>query len=271
MMESYTLRDIETMLGISRSVIDGLVSAGFVSPTRGKKREYRFTFQDLVILRTALDLRAANIPPRKVARSLKRLRESLPDELPLSGLRIAAVGGEIAVKDRDAQWQVDSGQLLFDFEVTAVSGSVALLSRASEQDGDSSHWFSLACVLESEDPAEAEAAYREAIRKAPDYVDAYLNLGCLLCDVGRCEEAIALYRDALDHCPNEALLHFNLAVALEDLHRTEESLASYEASLKLLPRFADAHYNAARLHELLGHANKAIRHYSEYRRLENQA
>jgi hypothetical protein len=85
MMESYTLRDIEAMLGISRSVIDGLIGAGFVSPTRGKKREYRFTFQDLVILRTALDLRAANIPPRKISRSLKRLRESLPEELPMSG------------------------------------------------------------------------------------------------------------------------------------------------------------------------------------------
>jgi tetratricopeptide (TPR) repeat protein len=270
-MQSYTLRDLESMLGTSRSVIDGLVSAGFVSPTRGKRREYRFSFQDLVIVRTALDLRAAQISSRKIFRSLKRLRETLPDELPLSGLRISAVGGEIAVKDKDAQWQVDSGQLLLDFEVTAAAESVALLGRQPEEElDDPSYWFSLGCLFESEDAAEAEAAYRHAISKAAAYVDPYLNLGCMLCDSGRCEEAVALYRQALRHAPDEALLHFNLAVALEDMGRNEESLASYEASLALSPGFADAHYNAARLHEFFGHARKAIRHYSEYRRLENQ-
>ena len=38
--------------------------------------------------------------------------------------------------------------------------------------------------------------------------------------------------------------------------------------MRLAPTFADAHYNAARLHEQLGHATQAIRHYSEYRRLQ---
>jgi hypothetical protein len=40
--------------------------------------------------------------------------------------------------------------------------------------------------------------------------------------------------------------------------------------MALAPRFADAHFNAARLHEQLGHATKAIRHYSEYRRLQRR-
>ncbi|HEV8313844.1 MAG TPA: tetratricopeptide repeat protein, partial [Burkholderiaceae bacterium] len=67
--------------------------------------------------------------------------------------------------------------------------------------------------------------------------------------------------------PTEALLHFNLAIALEDLQRLDDALASYEACLKLDGQMADAHFNAARLHEQLGHATKAIRHYSAYRRL----
>ena len=45
---------------------------------------------------------------------------------------------------------------------------------------------------------------------------------------------------------------------------------SHEACLRLTPKFADAHYNAARLHELLGHSSQAIRHYSEYRRLQRR-
>ena len=57
-------------------------------------------------------------------------------------------------------------------------------------------------------------------------------------------------------------------MALEDLDRVEDALAAYERCMSLSPGFADAHYNAARLHEMLGHATKAIRHYSEYRRLQ---
>ena len=97
-MHTYSLRDLESMLGVSRAVIAGLIAAGFVTPSRGKRREYRFTFQDVVLLRTAHSLQAARIPPRKILQSLKRLKDTLPDELPLSGLRITAVGNEIAVK-----------------------------------------------------------------------------------------------------------------------------------------------------------------------------
>ena len=117
------------MLGISRSAISSLMAAGFVSPGRGRRREYRFTFQDVVMLRTAHSLREAKIPGRKILRSLRRLRDTLPSELPLSGLRITAAGNELAVRTGDAQWQVDSGQLLLDFEVRPSGASVSVLSK----------------------------------------------------------------------------------------------------------------------------------------------
>jgi predicted Zn-dependent protease len=273
-METFSLRDIQSMLGISRTVLSGLIASGFVTPTRGKQREYRFTFQDVVLLRTAHSLQAAQIPPRKIVRSLKQLRDTLPSELPLTGLRISAVGNEIAVKEGNAHWQVDSGQMLMDFEVVpAAKGSVSFLTRAPEAAAASDEERALDCfqrgiALEESDKAAAEQAYREAIRLAPDYVDPYLNLGVILCDAGRCGDAVALYRQAIEHSPDEPLFHFNMAIALEDAQRIDEALASYERCMALSPDFADAHYNAARLHERLGHATKAIRHYSEYRRLQ---
>lgn len=268
-METYTLRGVQSMLGISRAVVSSLMASGFVSPSRGSRNEYRFTFQDVVLLRTAYSLQGANMPARKILRSLRRLKATLPSELPLSGLRITAIGNEIAVKKGDAQWQAESGQLLMDFEVKPADGTVRVLSKApavvTKAPGD---WFDRGRGLEADDPAQAEAAYRQAIRIAPDYVDAYLNLGVMLCDAGRCAEAVELYGQALRQCPDESLLHFNLAIALEDLKRTEDAIACYEHCIELAPKFADAHYNAARLHEQLGHATKAIRHYSEYRRLQ---
>jgi tetratricopeptide (TPR) repeat protein len=279
-MQTYTLSGIQSMLGLSRSVITGLIAAGFVTPSRGKRREYRFSFQDVVLLRTAYSLQSAQISPRKILRSLRQLKATLPDELPLTGLRIAAVGNDIAVKEGDRQWEAESGQLLIDFEVRPQAGSVSFLSRAPQPangvhtaaepraDDSAAAWFERAVTLEDTSAAAAEQAYREAIQRAPDYVDPYLNLGVLLCDAGRCNEAVALYRVGLERCAAEALLHFNLAIALEDQGQSQAALASYETCMRLAPSMADAHYNAARLHEQLGHATQAIRHYSEYRRLQ---
>ncbi|SDI92484.1 hypothetical protein SAMN04487926_12761 [Paraburkholderia steynii] len=98
------MRELQGMLGVSRSVLSGLVAAGFVSPTRGPRNAWRFTFQDAVLLRTAMQLRAARIPPRKIIAALSRLREALPDELPLTGIRVSAVGNEVAVRTGPSQW-----------------------------------------------------------------------------------------------------------------------------------------------------------------------
>jgi len=272
--ETYTLRGIQSMLGLSRGVIAALVEAGFVTPARGKRGELRFSFQDVVLLRTAHSLQQAQIPPRKILRSLRRLKDTLPSELPLTGLRITAVGNEIAVKEGERHWQADSGQLLIDFEVRpAAAGNVAVLvKREAVAPGsvDPEEWYNRALQLEAKDVSSAEAAYRHAIALAPAWADPYLNLGVVLCESRRIEEAVLLYQDALEHCPRESLIHFNLAVALEDLDEPVRALAHYEACIELAPRFADAHFNAARLHEQLGHATRAIRHYSEYRRLQRQ-
>ncbi|MCE9657301.1 MAG: tetratricopeptide repeat protein [Burkholderiales bacterium] len=262
------------MLGLSRGVISGLIHSGFVTPTRGARQEYRFTFQDVVLLRTAAELQAARIAPRRILQSLRKLKDKLPAELPLAGLRISAVGNDVTVRDGRSQWQADSGQMVMDFELAPVKGSVTFLQRAPAHTaapaGDIEAVFSRGEALEATDRRAAEAAYRKVLALDPDHADAYLNLGALLCEAKRCKEAVALYDEALKRKPDEALLHFNRAVALEDQGRWMEALAAYNASLQLAPDLADAHYNAARLHEQLGDAKNAVRHFSAYRRLERR-
>lgn len=280
----YTLRQIEEMLGLGRGAVAGLVAAGYVQPTRGPRNEHRFTFRDVVLLRTAHELRAARIPPRRLLQSLRRLRARLPAELPLSGLRIRAVGSEVVVREGAAQWEAQSGQLLLDLEVAqAASGAVAFLSgakafavagtavvagpAAAAADDSATAWFDRGQALEGSDPGAAQQAYRRAIEIDPAHEPAYVNLGALLCETGHCSEALALYEAALTHCPASAQVHFNRAIALEDGGDAESAVASYERCLEFDPLCADAHYNAARLHERLGHAQRAVRHYSAYRRL----
>ncbi|NRF65505.1 tetratricopeptide repeat protein [Aquincola sp. S2] len=263
------------MLGLGRSVITGLIEAGFVAPQRGARNEYRFTFQDVVLLRTAYQLRAARVPARRVINSLKQLKARLPLEVPLSGLRITAVGSDVAVREGHASWNAENGQFLIDFEVAAAGqGTVAFLERTEPAAGvapqadDAETWFARADGVEASDPAAAEAAYRRALVLAPAHVNATLNLGVLLSEQGRHADALAVYDAALAAAPDAPLLHFNRAVALEDDGRPFDALAAYNACLALAPDFADAHFNAARLHEELGQMQGALRHYSAYRRLQ---
>ncbi len=290
----YTIRALQDMLGLSRGVITGLIAAGFVAPNRGPRNEYRFSFREVVLLRTAVELQSAQIPPRKILASLRKLRATLPAELPLSGLRITAVGNDVTVRDGGSQWHADSGQLVMDFELAPQRGTVAFLQRTtpaepavatpSSRPGvaggararsiaaplreDATAVFSRGEALEASDPRAAEAAYRKVLSLDPAHADAYLNLGALLCESCRCDEAVALYDEALRRRPDEALLHFNRAIALEDQGRNDQALAGYHAALRLAPDLADAHYNVARLHEQLGDAKQAVRHFSAYRRLQ---
>jgi tetratricopeptide (TPR) repeat protein len=268
----YTLKNIEEMLGLGRSVISRLIDAGFVSPVRGARNEWRFTFQDVVLLRTAHRLKAERISSRKLLQSLQQLKAKLPDEMPLAGLRIRAIGNDVAVRTADARWEADSGQLLMDFEVATSQGTVTFLERSLDRAAKprtAAAWFEQGQTLEAADPPGAEEAYRQALALWPEHVEAAINLGALLCDRSEYEAAAEVFENALRHAPDSALLHFNLGFALEVQQRNAEALQRYEQSLALDPELADAHFNAARLHEMLGDPRSALRHYSAYRRLQN--
>lgn len=268
---TFTLRRVQAMLGLSRHIVAGLIEAGFVQPTRGRRKEWRFTFQDLMLLRTAHALQAQSIPPRRILRSLARLKETLPAELPLTGLRITAIGPDVAVRDRSGRLQADSGQLLLDFDVAPVAGTVAILERAAqpqEEEAGAQQWFERAVALEDSDPAAAEAAYLQALALEPGLEDAYLNLGAMWAEAGRFIDLARLSDAALEHCPASALLHFNHGVALDHLERLDEAAAAYEKSLALNPDLADAHFNLAQLQDEAGDERAALRHWSAWRRLQ---
>ena len=222
------------MLRLSRSTIRTLVRAGFVSPTRGPRNAWQFSFQDLIVLRTAQALVAVKVPVRRIARSMKDLRRRLPPSMPLSGLNIAAEGDRVVVREGASRWQTDSGQYLLAFEGSPSDGSLSVLER----------------------PA--------AVAEAPT---AYIERGSELHEAGRLDEAERTYRDGLAACGDHPLLLFNLGVVLEDLVRQEDAIAAYERALGIDGAFADCHYNLALLYEALGKPQQAIRHMAQYRRL----
>jgi len=250
------------MLGLSPSQIRAYAARGVLKPERGERGELRFGFEDLVILRTAGEL-AEKVPERRVRRVLRHLREQMPDEKSLTGVKLTAEGDRVLVRDGENVWNAESGQELFDFGVAARDIETPLLRNPTAEE-----LFELALDLESIAIDEARTAYERVIELDPRHVDAQINLGRVFHESGAPLAAEKHYRAALEIEPDHEVAIFNLGVALEDLGRLTEAIKMYERAIALDPDNYDAHYNLAGIYERRGDKAAAVQHLKICKRLQ---
>lgn len=273
-MKTYTSRDVADILGMTVREVQVHGRAGYLSPDRGPGNRYRFSFQDLILLRTAKGLTRANLPPARIRSVLRKLRGELPRGRSLSEVRVGVAGDEIVVKEGGAAWSPESGQIVFDFAVADLAKSAAPFARRGVESArkadharSADDWFELGTELEATAPNEARDAYRRALELNPAHADAHVNLGRLLQEEGATQAAVEQYRAALETDARHATAAFNLGSALEALGRRREAIAAYQKAIAADPDFADAHYNLSRLYERSGKKQAAIRHLARYKAL----
>ena len=267
-MKGYSTREVAELLELSPTVIRD-IARGVLDPEKGPKDRYKFSFQDIVIFRTAKELLQTGVQRSKINSTLFRLRDQLPSSKPLTSLRISGDGGAVVLQENDKVYNPESGQLHFNFAVADLAGTLAPLARkaASEaEEGEqlsSDDWFDLGVDLEAVSPEDAPAAYLQALEIEPDHTDAHVNLGRLYQESGEYELAESHYHSALKIEPDNILAAFNLGTLLEDLGRIQDAIIAY----KKAGAFADAHYNLSRLYELVGEHQQALKHLKTYRSL----
>ena len=99
----------------------------------------------------------------------------------------------------------------------------------------------------------AEDAYHRAIDLDDRDVWSMNNLGLLLLEQQRAEEALPLLTRAVELAKHVPAFHNNLGMALEHSGRVEEAIASYRAALAADPTYERAKQNLARLEAVMGH------------------
>ena len=291
------------MLGLPPARLRAYVRSGLLSEEQGEHGRRRFSFQDLLLLRTAEGLVAERIPPRRVVQALKKLREHLdrerggrvdldaatvePTADPTAdrcaalhrrgshrrargaGSLAARVGSGVA----DVPRRAASGRRRPDADadgpipLSTRRGQAGAAATAAAGEVSADDLYRIAGTLEETDPVHAVHTYRQALALDPGHADAHVNLGRLLHEAGELAEAERHYRATLGLRPDDATAAFNLAVAIEDQGRDDEALEQYERAITIDGRNADAHYNAARLYEKIGKYTAAIRHLRAYREL----
>ena len=274
-MSGYTTREVAEILSLSESQVRVYARSDLLSAHRGDRNEFRFSFPDIILMRTMGELLEAGLSRQKVKRALRSLQEQLPEGQPLSAVRIFADADSVVVHDEDTVWNPRTGQFHLDFAVKELADKVAPFAtkvideRADAGDLDADGWCDLAVDLEPVAPERAVDAYRRALKLNPGHVISHLNLGRRLHEGGSLEEAESHYRQAQAADPDSSTAAFNLGVVLEDLDRVDESIDGYLRALQLDPDMSAAHFNLAHLYERAGRDTEAIRHLADYKRLKS--
>ena len=269
MTGEYSAADLRRILRLDGSQLRACLRAALL-PVPRRESSCTYSFQNLVVLRTAKGLTEAGVSPTRIRKVLECLEQQLGEETAISSLKIYASGKRVVVWDGASRWQPDSGQFLLNFETAQILTPRPLMPRTDAGQNireAAQRWFQRALTLQDDSPEEARRAYEEAIRLHPALIDAHINLGLLHHNLGNLTVAESCYRRALEYEPKLALAHFNLGVVLEDRQQKSAAVSAYQEALKHAPDFLEAHCNLAQLYEKLGRKRDAFRHYAAASRL----
>jgi Flp pilus assembly protein TadD len=109
--------------------------------------------------------------------------------------------------------------------------------------------------------ADVETLYRVTLARNPDCWLFHNNLGILLRDRQRFDEAVTEFRHALTIRPKYANAHTNLADAMGALGQIEEAMAEYQKALEIKPEDVGAHTNYGYILTTLGRLDEAMAQY----------
>jgi tetratricopeptide (TPR) repeat protein len=127
-MHAYDTKDLERLFGLPASTVRALARAGNIQPVRRAGRLH-YSFHDLVVLRTASTLRAANIPSQRINRTLRQLRAALPTGSALNGVSLTALGNRIAIREGQTLREPDSGQYALALQIIEEKGRLHVIAR----------------------------------------------------------------------------------------------------------------------------------------------
>lgn len=294
MIELYSVRDASRIFGQKESRLRYWIQSGFLWPSVRRGGQYFYTFDDLITIRTAVELLDSGVPVKKVRTALKELRSELPQGVtPAAKLRICSDGTNIVVVKDDIAYEPDTKQLVMAFAVSSINTQIAEIlpikaKKPAKQNDATPHVIDTCSdeTLRQELPSAyqlflhardaevehddelAERYLRQCIGLEESMAAAHTNLGNLFHRQGRLEEAKARYGTALLHEPEQPEARYNLANLLEEMGNRDLAITELRQVCSRTPEFADAHYNLAILLSEIGGEAQAQEHLSHYLTLD---
>ncbi|MFP3502367.1 tetratricopeptide repeat protein [Burkholderia sp. SIMBA_062] len=147
-------------------------------------------------------------------------------------------------------------------QLKQYDAGLALMERSLAARPDASYFNNLGNMLrECGRLDDAIAHYRRAVALRPDYPEAHNNLGNALRDARDLAEAMQSCSRAIELRPGYAEAYNNLGNVLQDLGELDAAAASYGKAIAFHPAYAEAHSNLGNVLRAQERHADAIAHY----------
>ncbi|QQJ97268.1 tetratricopeptide repeat protein [Burkholderia ambifaria] len=147
-------------------------------------------------------------------------------------------------------------------QLKQYDAGLVLMERSLAERPDASYFNNLGNMLrECGRLDDAIAHYRRAVALRPDYPEAHNNLGNALRDAHDPAEAMQSCSRAIELRPGYAEAYNNLGNVLQDLGEPDAAAASYGKAIAFHPAYADAHSNLGNVLRAQERHADAIVHY----------
>ncbi len=225
-----------------------------------------YAFSDLVALRAIQRLTSHRIPAKKLRSAVDSLEEHLGrSPLPLEELTLLELGRTLAVVPPGASSPLDpiSGQWLLPFGTEPRAGELRAMAAHSPEELFET---ALDCESRLEMLPEAVENYRRVIELAPHWVEAHINLGVALYQLGRGGEARAAFQAAVRLEPENGISRYNLGCVLEEQGEIGLAIEHLRSAARIIPTHPDVHFNLALAYEKRGQRRHAREQWMLYLR-----
>lgn len=176
------------------------------------------------------------------------------DAIRFVNLAIKAMPGFSLAKNNKAAFLADTGRLTEAVELWQA------LTRENPRLGRP--FYNLANVSLAEgDLAQAARLYEQAMANDPDYVPAIVNAAICEQRQGDVNAALRLYDKAALVAPNDAQVFYNIGVLLVEKERFQEAIAPLSRTVALNSRHISAHNYLGLCHAALGQNAAAVECY----------
>lgn len=101
------------------------------------------------------------------------------------------------------------------------------------------------------------------LKKQPEYYEASLLLGDILCEQEKYKEALNVYSNALKYRPNDYELYYNLGIAYTSLNDFQNAKSSYEKAAQINAILYKAHYNLGQVALIFNELEEAEKYFLE--------
>ncbi len=105
---------------------------------------------------------------------------------------------------------------------------------------------------------EAFGCFSEAIELKPNFAEAHSNLGNIYRAQGKLDDAVNAYHRAISLKPEFLIAHNNLGVALTDLGKMDEAIAAFRRVLEMNADYAQAYHNLGNIYKDQGLIDDAL-------------